>query len=109
MRLAGVRDPIARACSAWEHRVLLLRQRGPKAISSLTPEVIVDGQVDLAASFARFAHAIVHHTDAFMSDHHSLPQSHVVRPDVIDYNMLIRVDQPGHVQRVADMLRERSG
>lgn len=108
VRLAGVRDPISRAYSAWEHRILLLKQRRPHAIASLVPDAMVDGRIDLVASFATFAKALAHHTDTFMVDHHFLPQSHIVRADAIDYNMLVRVDQPGTIPAIADMLHRRT-
>jgi len=70
--------------------------------------VIVDGRLDLAASFARFAEALAQHPRAFMVDRHFLPQSDIVRIDVVDYNHIFRVDQPGTIQRIAEVLHQRT-
>jgi hypothetical protein len=71
--------------------------------------VIVDGRIDMAGSFSVFAQAIAEHTDAFMLDHHFTPQSHVVSSDAVRYDLLVRVDEPGGVDSIAALLRERSG
>jgi hypothetical protein len=49
------------------------------------------------------------HTDAFTVDQHFLPQAHIVRTDVINYDMLIHVDQKGDMDRLAKVISERSG
>lgn len=75
----------------------------------LTPDVLVDGRIDMTATFARFATALAEHTDAFMLDHHFTPQSHLVRKDAVRYDLLVRVDEAGGIDRIASALRERGG
>jgi hypothetical protein len=47
--------------------------------------------------------------DPFMADHHFQPQSLLVRPDLVNYSLLVRVDQPGEIDSFARVLSERSG
>lgn len=109
VRVAALRDPVARSYSAWENRIF---RRAPgdtaKAIE-LSRDVLVDGRIDVAGSFALFAKMLGEHTDAFTIDQHFLPQAHIVRTDVINYDMLVRVDQKGDMDRLASLISERSG
>jgi hypothetical protein len=109
LRVAALRDPVARSYSAWENRIF---RRAPgetaKAIE-LSRDVLVDRRIDMAGSFALFAKMLGEHTDAFTIDQHFLPQAHIVRTDVINYDMLIRVDKKGDMDRLAQVISERSG
>ena len=109
LHVAALRDPVSRAYSAWENRVFMRASGRIAGGFELTPDVLVDGRIDMTASFAHFAQALAEHTDAFMGDHHFTPQSHVVRTDAVKYGLLVRVDEPGGVDKVAAALRERSG
>lgn len=109
VRIAALRDPISRSYSAWENRIF---RRAPGDLSraiELSHDVLVDGRIDMAGSFSLFSQMIVQHMDAFMKDQHFLPQTHIVRTDVINYDMLIRIDVKGDVDRVAKLISERSG
>jgi hypothetical protein len=109
VRIAALRDPLARSYSAWENRIFMRAPgRTDKAIA-LCKDVLVDGRIDMAASFALFALMIAENTNDFTVDHHFLPQSHVVRTDAIDYNLLVRVDVPGEMSKIEKLLSERSG
>ena len=44
-----------------------------------------------------------------MSDHHFLPQSHIVQSDKFNYNMVARVEQPVEMQRLVDEINRRAG
>ncbi|NDG10705.1 MAG: hypothetical protein EB111_02480, partial [Actinobacteria bacterium] len=44
-----------------------------------------------------------------MLDHHFTPQSHVVRTDAVKYGLIVRVDEPDGVEKIAAAFRERSG
>jgi hypothetical protein len=109
LHVAALRDPVSRAYSAWENRIFMRASGRIAGGFDLTPDVIVDGRIDMAGSFSVFAQAIAEHTDAFMLDHHFTPQSHVVRSDAVRYDLLVRVDEPGGVDSIAALLRERSG
>lgn len=109
LRIASLRDPVSRAYSAWENRIFMRAHRRSKELLDLAHDVRVDGRVDVAASFAHFARVLGAHTDRFMIDHHFLPQANLVRPDLVDYTSLIRVDHPGKIDELARTFGERSG
>jgi len=100
VRIAALRDPLARSYSAWENRIFMRAPGKTDRAIELCKDVLVDGQIDMAASFALFAKMIAENTNDFTIDHHFLPQCHVVRTDVIDYNVLIRVDVPGEMAKI---------
>lgn len=109
LHIAALRDPVSRAYSAWENRIFMRAAGRITGGFELTPDILIDGRIDMTASFARFAEALAEHTDAFMVDHHFTPQSHLVRSDVVRYDVLVRVDQLGGVENIATVLRQRSG
>ncbi len=109
LRVTSVRDPISRAYSAWENRIFMRAHRRTTTLIELAHDVRTDGRVDLAASFAHFAKVLGEKADVFMTDHHFLPQTNLARPDVIDYDTLVRVDQPGEIDALARVLTARSG
>lgn len=109
VRLAALRDPVARSYSAWENRVFMRASGHVPNIERLSPDVVLDGCIDMTASFAAFGAALRDHTEIFMRDHHFVPQSSVVKPNEIDYNLIVRVDEPGGIDRIAVLLSERSG
>lgn len=109
LRVASVRDPVARAYSAWENRIFLRAHRRTTELIELAHDVVADGRIDLAASFAHFAKMLGERADAFMIDHHFQPQSLLVHPEVVKYGQLIRVDHLGQIDEFARVLSDRSG
>jgi hypothetical protein len=109
LRIASLRDPVSRAYSAWENRIFMRAHRRTKEIISLAPDVMSNGRLDVAASFARFSQALAESEPTFMVDHHFWPQSRVVRPDRVAFTSLVRVDQPGEIDKIAALLSQRSG
>lgn len=109
VRVAALRDPVARSYSAWENRIFRRAPGETARAIELSHDVLVDGRIDLAASFALFARMLGEHTDAFTIDQHFLPQAHIVRTDAINYDMLISVDKKGDMDRMSDLISQRSG
>ncbi|MGA0135646.1 MAG: sulfotransferase family 2 domain-containing protein [Ilumatobacteraceae bacterium] len=109
IRLAALRDPVARSYSAWENRIFMRAPGRTDGGFELAPDVLRDGCIDMTASFARFSEALEQQPQAFMRDHHFVPQSQVVRTDAVRYDLLVRVDEPGGVDSIAAVFRERSG
>jgi len=109
LRIASLRDPVARAYSAWENRIFLRAHRRSTTLIEIAHDVHTDGKVDIATSFAHFARMLGERTDPFMADHHFQPQVNLVRPDLVDYSRLVRVDEPGGIDALAALLSERSG
>ena len=109
IRIATLRDPLARAYSSWENRVFLRSPGTPAVIIERSPDVLVDGKIDLAASFKNFAQQFAQDNPAFMVDDHFRPQFNTLYCDQIDYTHMIRVDKPGEMDGLAKLLNDRSG
>jgi hypothetical protein len=105
----ALRDPIKRAYSSWENRVFLHAPGTPQSILDMCSDVIVDGRVDVAATFKKFARAI--HTDrvTFAIDDHFRPQFNTLYANQLEYHHRIYSDRPGEMQKLADVINERAG
>ena len=55
LRVAALRDPIARSYSAWENRIFRRAPGETARAIELSRDVLVDGCIDMAGSFALFA------------------------------------------------------
>lgn len=112
LRLTSIRGPLSRVYSAWENRLLLRAPGFARRLADRAPDVVtgLDGhqQLDLTATFANFVRAFADHTDDFMRDHHFMTQTRFIRPDLIDYDMVVRVDTPGALDDLAAVLTARS-
>ena len=109
LRVAALRDPIKRAYSSWENRVFLQAPGTPKPILDLCGDVLVDGYVDVAATFKQFARAIHSDRDTFAADDHFRPQFNTLYSNQINYHHRVYIDQPGELQKLADVINERAG
>ena len=109
LRVYATRDPLTRAYSAWENRIFSRAPGTPEGAIEICQDQLVDGQINVSASFALFAKMITEQTNEFMDDHHFLPQSHIVQPDKFNYNMAVRVEQPAEMQKLVDEINRRAG
>jgi hypothetical protein len=109
LRVAALRDPLKRAYSSWENRAFLRAPGTPKSILDACSDVLVDGRVDVAATFKKFARAIHADRDAFAIDDHFRPQFNTLYSNQLEYQEFIRIDQHGEMQRLADVLNARGG
>ena len=109
LRVAALRDPLKRAYSSWENRAFLRAPGTPKQILDACSDVLLDGRVDVAATFKKFARAIHADRDAFAIDDHFRPQFNTLYSNQLEYQELIRIDQHGEMQRLADVLNARGG
>lgn len=109
LRIAALRDPLRRAYSSFENRVLLRAPGTPQVIFDRCPDVLVDGRIDVAATFANFAEQLHADLPAFMADDHFRPQFNSLYCDQYELHHLVRVDQPGALQDLADVLNARGG
>lgn len=109
LRVYATRDPLTRAYSAWENRILCRAPGTPDKAIVLCQDQLLDGCIDMVASFAMFATMIAEQTNVFMDDHHFLPQSHIVHSDKFDYNMRVRVEHPIEMQQLVDEINRRAG
>jgi hypothetical protein len=109
LRLGAVRDPIARAYSAWENRIFL---RAPSSLArarELCPDVMEGELINVTASFDLCTRMLLEHPDAFMSNHHFWPHTYLLKPDRVQYHHIIHVNQPGQMDFIAGLLSQRSG
>ena len=104
MRVAALRDPIKRAYSSWENRVFLHAPGTPQSILDMCSDVMVDGHVDVAATFKKFARAIHNDRVAFAIDDHFRPQFNTLYANQLEYHHRIYIDRPGEMQALADAL-----
>ena len=109
LRVAALRDPLKRAYSSWENRAFLRAPGTPKSILDACSYVLLDGRVDVAATFKKFARAIHADRDAFSIDDHFRPQFNTLYSNQLEYQEFIRIDQHGEMQRLADVLNARGG
>ena len=109
LRITSLRDPVSRAYSAWENRILMRAHRRTTTLAELAHDVHTDGKLDLVASFSHFAKVLGEKARVFMADPHFLPQATLTRPDLIDYTTKAHVDQPGELKTLAQLLTVRSG
>jgi hypothetical protein len=110
LRVAALRDPLKRAYSSWENRAFLRAPGTPQRILDACSDVLVDGRVDVAATFAQFARAINADRDVFaQADDHFRPQFNTLYSNQLEYHEMIRIDQHGEMQRLADLLNARGG
>ena len=109
LRVAALRDPLKRAYSSWENRAFLRAPGTPKPILEACSDVLVDGRVDVAATFKKFARAIHADRDAFAIDDHFRPQFNTLYSNQLEYQEFIHIDQHGEMQHLADVLNSRGG
>jgi len=109
LRVGTLRDPLSRVYSSWENRVLFRAPGTPQEIFDRCPDVTVDGRVDVTASFKRFARELHADLETFIQDDHFRPQFNTLYSVQVEYHHLTRVDVPGELQRLADVLNERGG
>lgn len=109
-RVGALRHPYARTYSAFENRILM---RAPSVLSDevwdFCADDRVDGNIDVAATFRRFVHAMRGRPDLFFVDDHFTAQWTSVRDDHVRYTHFFRVDKPGEMDRFAAELSERAG
>ena len=109
LRIAALRDPIKRAYSSWENRAFLRAPGTPQSVIDACGDVLVDGRVDVAATFKKFARAIHADRDSFSIDDHFRPQFNTLYSNQVHYHHLIRNDNHGEMQNLADIINKRAG
>lgn len=108
-RVGAVRNPYARAYSAFENNLLFLGGTLRKGFPELWREVMVEDRLDLTATFACFVRQLAENRLVYFTDDHFRPQQWQVSPDVVDYTHFFRVEEPGALDRFSLDLSERTG
>jgi hypothetical protein len=109
LRVGTLRDPLSRLYSSWENRVLLRAPGTPEVIFERCPDVLVDGRIDVTATFRLFVRQLHADPHAFMVDDHFRPQYNTLYSNQLEYHHMVRVDVPGQLQTLADVLNARAG
>lgn len=97
-RFALVRNPFKRVFSAWQSKILL---REPLQIVHYRDQDFIDHPIESAQDIAAAFEAFVEHLAAKEAphywDHHWTPQSSILRPDLIDYSMISKIEEPQEI------------
>lgn len=109
LRICAVRDPIARAYSAWENRIFLRVPARIDQARALCPDIMEGELINVSASFDLYTQMLIEHPDAFMSNHHFWPHTHLLKPDRVRYDRIIHVNKAGEMDSIAALLSQRSG
>jgi glycosyltransferase involved in cell wall biosynthesis len=95
LRFAVVRNPYKRVFSAWQSKLLLREplQIGPYRDSDFFNDPI-ETAPDIAAAFERFMEYLAKREAPNFKDHHWTPQANILRPDLIDYSRIVKIEEP---------------
>ncbi len=106
-RFAVVRNPYKRIFSAWQSKLLLREplQIGPYVKSEFFHHPIEQRQ-DIVAAFEAYLEHLANNEAPSFWDHHWAPQVTLLRPDLINYTKLTKVERAGELSKA---LREWLG
>lgn len=109
-RFAVVRNPYKRIFSAWQSKLLL---QEPLQIGPYTKfdffNYPIKNEHDIATAFEGFLEHLADNEAPSYWDHHWAPQVTLLRPDLIRYSKLARIEEPEALSRsLADWLGEYS-
>jgi Sulfotransferase family len=94
LRFCVVRNPFGRVYSAWESKVLVgdparLDRFGEPGAG----DVVVDGHLDVRATFGAFVGELATRAPEWFADRHLRPQHQVVHLDAIPYSRVVRLEE----------------
>ncbi|CAN7660029.1 glycosyltransferase [Rhizobium sp. LjRoot258] len=99
-RFAVVRNPYKRIFSAWQSKLLL---REPLQIGPYTKyafyQLPIESARDIAAGFEGFLEHLASSEAPSYLDHHWAPQATLLRPDLIDYTKLTKIEETGELRK----------
>ena len=108
-RVGAIRNPYARMYSSWENRVLLRAPSLEIDTYECFEDVLVDGCIDLGASFSLFMQQVIDNPTLVNRDDHFKSQTEAIRPGVISLTHVLQVEKEGALQGFVQSLSERAG
>lgn len=95
LRFAVVRNPYKRVFSAWQSKLLL---REPLQVGHCGDQDLldlpIDTAADIAAAFERFMEYLATQEAPHYKDYHWTPQANILRPDLINYTRIAKIEEP---------------
>ena len=95
LRFAVVRNPYKRVFSAWQSKLLL---REPLQIGHCGDQDFLDHPIDtvpdIAAAFEQFMEYLATQEAPDYKDLHWTPQANILRPDLINYTRIAKIEKP---------------
>lgn len=107
LRFSVVRHPVPRLFSAWQSKLLLEEplQVGPyRSLGHLSRPI--EQAADLAAGFEEFLEHLAAHEAGAFRDVHWTPQQELLRPDLVHYSIIAKVEEPA---RLRTLIAARTG
>ena len=107
LRFSVVRHPVPRLFSAWQSKLLLEEplQAGPyRSLGFLSRPI--EQAADLAAGFEEFLEHLAAHEAGAFRDVHWTPQQELLRPDLVRYAIIAKVEEPA---RLRSLIAARTG
>lgn len=97
-RFAVVRNPYKRIFSAWQSKLLLQepQQVGPYTQSDFYHRPLKSAE-DIALAFEGFLEHLASKEAPSYWDQHWTPQVTLLRPDLINYTMLVKIEESSHL------------
>lgn len=108
-RVGAFRNPYARLYSSWENRILLRAPSQEIPTFADFDDVLVDGCIDIVATFERFVHTITDKPHLVHFDDHFRSQAEQIRPGEFPHTHLLQVDKPGELDNFIAQVNERAG
>lgn len=108
-RVGAYRNPYARMYSSWENRILLRAPSQEIPTFDDFEDVLVDGCIDVVATFDRFVRTITDKPHLVHFDDHFRSQAEQVRPGEFPHTHLLQVDKAGELNNFIAQVNERAG
>lgn len=108
-RVGAYRNPYARMYSSWENRILLRAPSQEIPTFHDFDDVLVDGCIDLVATFERFVQTITEKPHLVHFDDHFRSQAEQIRPGEFPHTHLLQVDKPGELDDFIAQVNVRAG
>ncbi|UVK44418.1 glycoside hydrolase family 99-like domain-containing protein [Mesorhizobium sp. AR07] len=99
-RFAVVRNPYERLFSAWQSKLLLREPRQARFYTNTEFfHYPVNDERDIAPAFEAFLEHLAANEAPSYWDHHWMPQADLLRPDLINYSLIAKIEQASELSK----------